>query len=62
MAMASTTSKQAIPQAALGIDEEAAFEAFLDPLWRLGNLYSIRTRDGSIIKFRPRPQQRRSSI
>ena len=47
-----------VKQAASGIDEEAALEAFRDPCWRLGNLYSIRTRDGSIIKFRPRQQQR----
>jgi hypothetical protein len=25
--------------------------------WRIGNLYSIRTRDGKVIPFRPRPQQ-----
>ena len=37
---------------------QAALEAFRDPCWRLNNLYSIRTRGGSIIKFRPRPQQR----
>ena len=55
--MANAAGKQAGPQPS-GIDEEAALEAFRDPCWRLGNLYSIRTRDGSIIKFRPRPQQR----
>jgi hypothetical protein len=30
---------------------------FRDPIWRISNLYSIRTRDGQIIPFRPRPQQ-----
>ncbi|HEY0725862.1 MAG TPA: hypothetical protein VGD41_18080, partial [Pyrinomonadaceae bacterium] len=40
-----------------GISEEAALEAFRDPVWRLNSLYSIRTRDGSIIPFRPRQQQ-----
>ena len=34
-----------------------ALEAFRDPLWRISRLYSIRTRDGSVIKFAPRPQQ-----
>ena len=55
--MANAAGKQAVPQAASGIDEEAALEAFRDPLWRLGNLYSIRTREGFIIPFRPRQQQ-----
>jgi hypothetical protein len=55
--MANAASKQAVPQAASGIDEEAALEAFRDPCWRLGNLYSIRTRDGSVIKFASRSQQ-----
>ena len=55
--MAKAAGKQAGPQPS-GADEQAALEAFRDPLWRLGNFYSIRTRDGSIIKFRPRPQQR----
>jgi hypothetical protein len=55
--MANATGKQAVRQAASGIDEEAALEAFRDPLW-LGNLYSIRNREGFIIKFHPRPQQR----
>jgi hypothetical protein len=55
--MANASGKQAVPQAPSGIDEKAALEAFRDPLWRLGNLYSIRTRDGSIIPFRPRQQQ-----
>ena len=32
-------------------------EAFQDPIWRISNLYSIRIRDGSVIRFRPRPQQ-----
>ena len=54
--MAKASGKQAAPQVAPGIDE--ALEAFRDPCWRLSTLYSIRTRDGSIIKFRPRPQQR----
>ena len=36
---------------------EAALEAFRDPCWRLGHLYSIRTREGAIIPFRPRLQQ-----
>ena len=56
--MAKASGKQAAPQAAPGIDEDEALETFRDPCWRLGTLYSIRTRDGSIIKFRPRPQQR----
>jgi len=56
--MARVASKQAAPQAASGIDEDEALETFRDPCWRLSTLYSIRTRDGSIIKFRPRPQQR----
>ena len=56
--MANASGKQAVPQAASGVDTQAALEAFRDPCWRLDNLYSIRTRDGSIIKFRPRPQQR----
>jgi hypothetical protein len=56
MANATAARKQAGPQP-FGISEEEALEAFSDPCWRLGNLYSIRTRDGSIIKFRPRPQQ-----
>ena len=54
--MASAVSKQAIPQP--GIDTEQALEAFRDPVWRLETLYSIRTRDGAVIKFAPRPQQR----
>jgi hypothetical protein len=53
--MARVASKQAAPQAVPSIDED---EALRDPCWRLSTLYSIRTRDGSIIKFRPRPQQR----
>jgi hypothetical protein len=56
--MARIASKQAGPQPS-GIDEEAALEAFRDPRWRLGNLYSIRTREGFIIPFRPRQQQQR---
>jgi hypothetical protein len=54
--MASAASKQAVPQAP-GIDAEALLEALRDPIRRLSNLYSIRTRDGSVIKFVPRPQQ-----
>jgi hypothetical protein len=57
MANAAAAKKQA-GQQPFGIDEEAVLEAFRDPCWRLDNLYSIRTRDGAIIKFRPRPQQR----
>ena len=55
--MASASRKQAVPQAAAGVDTRQALEAFRDPVWRLECLYSIRTRDGSIIKFHPRPQQ-----
>ena len=40
-----------------GVSEEQALEALSDPCWRLSTLYSIRTRDGTVIKFRPRPQQ-----
>ena len=41
-------------------NEAAELErALRDPCWRLSNLYSIRTRDGSIVKFRPRPQHSR---
>ena len=54
--MARVASKKAGPQP-LGIEEKAALEAFRNPYWRLGNLYSIRIRKGSIIPFRPRPQQ-----
>jgi hypothetical protein len=32
-------------------------DKFRDPIWRISNLYSIRTRDGKVIPFRPRPQQ-----
>ena len=32
-------------------------EAFQDPIWRISNLYSIRILDGSVMRFRPRPQQ-----
>ena len=32
-------------------------DRFRDPIWRISNLYSIRTRDGKVIPFRPRPQQ-----
>ena len=55
--MSNASRKQAVPQAAAGVDTEAALEAFRDPCFRLSRLYSIRTRDGSIIKFHPRPQQ-----
>jgi hypothetical protein len=55
--MWNAAGKQAVPQAAAGVDTQEALEAFRDPLWRLGTLYSIRTRDGSVIKFTPRPQQ-----
>jgi hypothetical protein len=34
-----------------------AKEKFRDPVWRIGNLYSIRTREGKVIPFRPRAQQ-----
>ena len=34
-----------------------AKERFRDPIWRISNLYAIRTRDGKVIPFRPRPQQ-----
>jgi hypothetical protein len=56
--MASASRKQAIPQAVPGIDTKEALEAFRDPVWRLERLYSIRTRDGAVITFAPRPQQR----
>ena len=55
--MWNASRKQAVPQAAAGIDTQQALEAFRDPVWRLERLYSIRTRDGSVIKFAPRPQQ-----
>ncbi|MGB7789571.1 MAG: hypothetical protein WBL39_00030, partial [Terrimicrobiaceae bacterium] len=55
--MASASRKQAVPQAAAGVDTQEALEAFRDPCFRLSRLYSIRTRDGSVIKFAPRPQQ-----
>jgi hypothetical protein len=32
-------------------------DKFRDPIWRISNLYSIRTRDVKVIPFRPRPQQ-----
>ena len=51
-------SASAIPQAPSGADAEQLLERLRSPVWRLENLYSIRTRDGSIIPFRPRPQQR----
>ena len=49
--------KQAVPQARQALTRRQALEAFRDPVWRLERLYSIRTRDGSVIKFAPRPQQ-----
>jgi hypothetical protein len=55
--MVSAARKQAVPQTAAGIDAQEALEAFRDPCFRLSRLYSIRTRDGSVIKFAPRPQQ-----
>ena len=55
--MASAARKRAVPQILPSVDTEAAMEAFRDPTWRLYHLYSIRTRDGSVIKFAPRPQQ-----
>jgi hypothetical protein len=32
-------------------------DKFRDPIWRIGNLYSIRRREGKVTLFRPRPQQ-----
>ena len=32
-------------------------DKFRDPIWRISNLYSIRTRDGKVIPFRPRRRQ-----
>jgi hypothetical protein len=55
--MASSARKQAVPQVLPGISAEEALEAFRDPCFRLFRLYSIRTRDGSVIKFSPRLQQ-----
>ena len=55
--MSNVAKKQAVPRAAAGVDTQEALEAFRDPVWRLERLYSIRTRDGSVIKFAPRPQQ-----
>jgi hypothetical protein len=37
--------------------ELSAIDKFRDPIWRTSNLYSVRTRDGKVIPFRPRPQQ-----
>jgi Terminase small subunit len=48
-AMASAARKQAVPQAAAGVDTRQELEAFRDPVWRLGTLYSIRARDGSVM-------------
>ena len=36
---------------------QSDIDKFRDPIWRFSNLYSIRTRDGKVIPFRPRPQQ-----
>jgi hypothetical protein len=38
----------------MGLSE---IDRFRDPIWRISNLYSIRTRDGKVIPFRPRSQQ-----
>jgi hypothetical protein len=57
MANGTAQRKQSVPQAS-GFDTQAALDAFRDPVWRLETLYWIRTRDGSVIKFNPRPQQR----
>ena len=38
-------------------DSPEVERAFRDPIWRISNLYKIRVRDGSVIPFRPRPQQ-----
>ena len=35
----------------------AQLKQFKDPVFRISNLYSIRTREGKVIPFRPRPQQ-----
>ena len=35
----------------------AQLKRFKDPVFRISNLYSIRTREGKVIPFRPRPQQ-----
>jgi hypothetical protein len=51
-----------VPQMLAGVSEEEALEAFRDPCWRLSRFYSIRTRDGAVIKFSPHPQQRETSI
>jgi hypothetical protein len=32
-------------------------QRFRDPVWRISNLYAIRTREGKVVPFRPRPQQ-----
>jgi hypothetical protein len=55
--MSNASRKQAVPQALAGVDTEQALLAFRDPCWRLERLYSIRTRDGAVVKFAPRPQQ-----
>jgi hypothetical protein len=35
----------------------SGIDKFRDPVWRISTLYSIRTRDGKVIPFRPNPQQ-----
>ena len=56
--MSNASRRQAVPHTAAGVDTQAGARGFRDPVWRLERLYSIRTRDGSVIKFAPRPQQR----
>src|SRR4029077_4441354 len=56
--MASETPVRPVKSARLpSARKTTALDAFSDPCWRLTNLYAIRTRDGSIIRFQPRPQQ-----
>jgi hypothetical protein len=35
----------------------SGIDKFRDPIWRISTLYSIRTRDGKVIPFRPKSQQ-----
>jgi hypothetical protein len=35
----------------------SGIDKFRDPIWRISILYSIRTRDGKVIPFRPKSQQ-----
>ena len=35
----------------------SGFSRLRDPVWRISNLYAIRTRDGKVVPLRPRPQQ-----